>query len=137
MRLLYVVLSQVINHLTEDRNAGTITGMAFAGVLGVFLIHLAQVWSDKKINIKGQHLMGFLVSSVIIMPLLIDSIGQGNWLLSGTVAVAIMLSIMIAVFFDKWYGKREKRAMEAMTKMELGSRYQYLSEGEAHSATET
>lgn len=54
---------------------------------------------------------------------------QGNWLLSGTVAVAIMLSIMIAVFFDKWYGKREKRAMEAMTKMELGSRYQYLSEG--------
>ena len=180
-----VVLSQVINNLTEDRNAGNITGMAFAGVLCFFLIHLAQVWSDKKINIKGQHLsykfetlmaektlnmeltqmegeeakelqgrvkadrswgsgffgvtakirlagqhlMGFLVSSVIIMPLLIDSIGQGNWLFSGTVAAAIMLSIMIAVFFDKWYGKREKTAMEAMTKMELGSRYQYLSEG--------
>ena len=33
-----------------------------------------------KIRLAGQHLMGFLVSSVIIMPLLIDSIGQGNWL---------------------------------------------------------
>lgn len=76
-----------------------------------------------------QQITGIVVSVIILVPLLVRSIADKNGYLFGTILIMLILSVASALFFDRYYSKRESDEMGRMTQTESRSRFQSMTEG--------
>ncbi len=82
-----------------------------------------------KTQLIVQHLTSIVVAVIILAPFLIKSAANNRWYLFGTILLMIALALISALFFDRFYSKREADEMHNMTQSETNSRFHSMTEG--------